>query len=455
MSKEKIYGVFQHEGKEYPFALENQILTIPQIPFQYREDFAGVEYIEAIQGVTNSNRDIVFLGCEVLEKSRVPFATDIKMTVLGYILLTSSKSTFDTIDFYSKAINGFYSPRNAYDVELNKDRTGILGIKVRDWKEYKRDFQCCVNEETFQLGLNVYLSVNLRWESDQLGTANSKICMSFEEKKKPNDILVYYLYLRDFLEFVNFQKNIPLDKIELFEKSETGKLERRGKAVIFQADSSEYVPSILHSITFLDVTSECFPILFSHIAEKRLNNNHNPFFYPESRREDRVVDASKWLNTAICFEGEFNTSFPEYRSKHDTLFHDAKTLLLDAINNAVDKSGKSINNKQNNALKSFKSLIDHADTTIKQKFAVCESGYEYEMNEAIHRIRSLCSVPEDVDLAEVYASYRNQTAHGVIRRPENYDVATYRILRGFVYTMNLKRANVPADKIKDIISRMF
>lgn len=76
------------------------------------------------------------------------------------------------------------------------------------------------------------------------------------------------------------------------------------------------------------------------------------------------------------------------------------------------------------------------------------------MSEAIHRIRSLCSVPEDVDLAEVYASYRNLTAHGVIRRPENYDVATYRILRGFVYTMNLKRANVPTDKIKDIISNL-
>lgn len=455
MSKEKIYGVFEYEGKEYPFALENQILTIPQIPFQYSKDFADAEHIEAIQGVTNSNRNIVFLGCEVLGNSRVPFATEIKMAVLGYILLTSNKSTFDRIDFYSEAINGFYSPRNAYEVELSEDRTRILGIKVRDWERYKRDYQCQINKEQFQLGLNVNLSVNLAWEKEQLGTAKTIMSMSFADKKKPNDILNYYLYLRDFLEFVNFQKNIPLEQIELFEKSETGKYERRGKAVIFQADSSEYVPSILKSITFLDVTSECFPLLFSQIAEKRLNNNYNPFFYPESHREDRIVDTSKWLNTAICFEGEFNTSFPEYRATHDSIFHDAKTLLLDTINDAVQKSGKSINNKQNNALKSFKSLIDHADTTIKQKFEVCETHYAYEMKEAIHKICSLCGVPEDTDLAEVYASYRNQTAHGVIRRPENCDVATYRILRGFIYAMNLKRANVPADKIKDIISRMF
>ena len=48
-------------------------------------------------------------------------------------------------------------------------------------------------------------------------------------------------------------------------------------------------------------------------------------------------------------------------------------------------------------------------------------------------------LPEDTDLAAAYALYRNQTAHGVIQRPEKVDVATYRILRCFVYTMNLKK----------------
>ena len=54
MNKENIYGVFEFKGKEYPFALENQILTIPQIPFQHSKDFDEIEHIETIQGVTNS-----------------------------------------------------------------------------------------------------------------------------------------------------------------------------------------------------------------------------------------------------------------------------------------------------------------------------------------------------------------------------------------------------------------
>lgn len=454
MKNEMIYGVFEHEGKEYPFALENQILTIPQVPFQYNEDFSTAGHIDSIQGVTNTNSGIVFIGCEVLERSLL-FATEIKMSILGYILLTDNRSVFDRIDFCSQAINAFYSPRNAYEVEVTDDQTRIIGIKVRDREAYKKDFQCQVNKECFTLGLNVYLSVNLAREKEQLGTAKSIISMSFEEKKKPNDILVYYLYLRDFLEFVNFQKNIPLDHIELFEKSETGKYERRGKAVIFQADSSEYAPSSLRSITFSDVTSDCFPVLFSQIAEKRINSNHNPFFYPENRSADRTVDASGWLDTAICFEGEFDVAFPNYRATHDAKFYEAKTLLLDAIDVAVKQSGKSINNKANNSLKSFKSLIERADTTIKQKFQVCEAEYEHEMREAISRICAWCQVPQGTDLAETYASYRNQTAHGVIRRPENCDVATYRILRCFVYVMSLKKANISADRIKSIMDRMF
>ena len=115
---------------------------------------------------------------------------------------------------------------------------------------------------------------------------------------------------------------------------------------------------------------------------------------------------------------------------------------------------KSINNKQNSALKSFFSLIDHSDTTIKQKFQVCEDQFMYEMGEAIQRICSACMIPRDTDLAEVYSAYRNKTAHGVISRPEACDVATYRIMRGFICVMNLKRANVPQERIKSIVNKL-
>ena len=267
-------------------------------------------------------------------------------------------------------------------------------------------------------------------------------------------ILDYYLYLRDFLVFVNGQRRIPLDRIELFEKNESGGYEKQGKAVIFQEDSSCYVPNPYNSITFDDITNDCFPVIFGQIAEKRNRNYYYHLFYPANHKDHQRIDASKWLNTAICFESEFNCSFPNFKAKQDATFHSAKTLLLQTIDEEVRKSGKSINNKQNSALKSFRSLVNHSDTTIKQKFQVCEENYKYEMGEAIQRICSLCRVPADTDLAEVYSSYRNKTAHGAISRPEDCDVATYRIMRGFIYVMNLKRANIPQEKIKSIVNKL-
>lgn len=384
-----------------------------------------------------------------------PFSSEVKIRVLGYIVLAKGYCSFDRVDFYSEAINGFYSPRNAYEIVTEDGHKSLLGIKFRNSDLYKREYTCKVNNEEFQLGLSIYTSVNLALEKEQLGTAKTVMSMSFTEKKDPYALLDYYLYLLDFLVFVNNQRNVPLDRIELFEKNDFGRYEKQGKAVIFQTDTSDYSPNAYKSITFNDVTTDSFPVLFSQVADKRKKNYYYHLFYPTSQRESRSIDASKWLNTAICFESEFNNSFPNYKANQDDVFRKAKSLLLQTIDEEVQKSGKSINNKQNSALKSFKSLIDHSDTTIKQKFEVCEKEFAYEMDDFIQRICMDYGIPKDSNLAEAYSSYRNKTAHGVINRPENCDVATFRIMRGFIYAMNLKRAKVPQDNIKNIINKLL
>lgn len=454
MTSEKMYGVFEYQEKEYPFVLEEQIITIPQVPFQYMDDFKDDAYIEEIWGVTNNNRSVVFVGCQVLKSNRIAFAMEVKLSILGYVVLENDKSSFDRIDFYSEGINGFYSPRNAYQIE-DDDHMRVTGIKPRDAEAYKRDYECVIHGEGIQLGLNVYMSFNLAFEKKLLGTAESLLSMSFGEKKEPHDILKYSLYLMDFLEFVNFQKNIPLERIDLFEKDDNGKYQRRGRAIVFQAENEQYSPSALRSITLLDVTDECFPVLFGQIAERRESKRFNPFFYPESRRADRVIDASKWLNNAICFEGEFDDAFPNYKAQNDPAFYEAKMRLLMTIESAVKQTGRSINNKQNTAWKSFKRLIERADTTLKEKFEACQMVYEAETRESIQRICRACGIPEGTDLAEAYASFRNQTAHGEIQSPGNVEIATYQILRCFVYVMNLRRAGVPQEKIKEVLKRMF
>lgn len=161
------------------------------------------------------------------------------------------------------------------------------------------------------------------------------------------------------------------------------------------------------------------------------------------------------MNNAICFEGEFDDVFPNYKAQNDPVFYEAKMELLMKIECAVKRTGKSINNKQNDAWRSFKRLIDHADTTLQEKFEACQAVYEAETKESIQRICKTYSVSEDINLAQAYASFRNQTAHGTIQKPGEVEIVTYKILRCFVYVMNLKRANVPSERIKGILNKMF
>ena len=81
--------------------------------------------------------------------------------------------------------------------------------------------------------------------------------------------------------------------------------------------------------------------------------------------------------------------------------------------------------------------------------------YAAETAETITRECNAYGIHEDADLAEAYALYRNDTAHGTLKRPEPIDVVTYSILRYFVYAMNLKKANIPPERIADIIRKVF
>ena len=186
MSEERIYGVLEINGKQYQYTLEDQFLTIPNVPYQDEEEFEKNDQIDIIYGTTSNYQGIVFLDCKVLEGIGPIFSSEVKIRVLGYIVLTRGICSFDRIDFYSVAINGFFSPRNAYDLETKDDGRTLVGIKFRDNDLYKREYACQVNNEQFLIGLNVYLTVNLALEKEQLGTAKTIISMSFEQKKHCN-----------------------------------------------------------------------------------------------------------------------------------------------------------------------------------------------------------------------------------------------------------------------------
>lgn len=130
-------------------------------------------------------------------------------------------------------------------------------------------------------------------------------------------------------------------------------------------------------------------------------------------------------------------------------------MLLSTIDRAVDDSGVSLNNAKNKYLKSFRHLIEHFDTTIKEKYKFCEKHFSAEVVDIQKKHCRLTGVPLDTDFSGKYAEARNRSAHGVIEPISNIDVVTFVLLRCFIYLLIMERADVPPVKMKEIIAKLF
>ncbi len=130
-------------------------------------------------------------------------------------------------------------------------------------------------------------------------------------------------------------------------------------------------------------------------------------------------------------------------------------MLLSAISQAVDDSGVSINNAKNKYLKSFRHLIEHYDTTIKEKYKFCETHFAAEIESILKKYCLRTGISIDTDFAEKYAEARNHSTHGVIEPIRDIDVVTFMILRCFIYLLIMERASVPSTKMKEIIAKLF
>ena len=455
MANDIIHGKFQYNDKVYPFFLVDHIITIAQTPREFNADFSNVSHLNYLKGVTHSNKYIFFLDCDVLGGQHVQLSNKLQIACKGYILSDSSTGYYDRIDFSSPALNGFYSPRRAIEIEQDTVRLGARGLMFKNYEDTSQAFSCTINGERIDCTLAFRSSVTLKFEDSNIGSVNTVLSMTFSEPKFVTDLPKYYLYLLDFLVFINFRADVPIDDAVVYGKVENEKYAKLGTARLFQQDCSQYSADIRRSISYNDLPTECLSRMFSLIAERRDQDSYNPFFIPWDRKDARYFNSAKWLITAISFEGEFNRQYPDYKYKTDEKFQMTKDLLLKTIDDAVSASGVSINNKVNAALKSFRSLVSHTDTTIKEKFQFCMNKYANEISPLIEKHTRTEGIDKDTDFAQAYADYRNKTAHGSIPSISQTEKITFQLMKCFIYILVLEHGKVPRENIKEIIIRMF
>lgn len=454
MTESIIRGEFEYNKKSYPFVIQNRILTVVQSAFHYIEDFKDKKDLGILFGVTDTNKYIFLLDCQVLNSQFFVLNGKIQISLHGYVLQDNKDDTYDRIKFHSPALNVFYSPQKAWTPQIGENQ-GQPGLTINPYRDSSQKIVVNILDETIKCTLDFECRFNLRLEDCQALSISTNFSMVFQNPKSSTDVGKYYLYIRDFLAFANFRRNIPFDQITLWQLGKDGKFYESGEVVIFQKDDISYDLKTLNTITYDDLGDNLFAKLFKDIAEQRISKNYNPYFIPPNSTEYNVVDREKWLVAAIAFEGEFNKKYKDLKSEQSSDFRDAKSLLLSAITQAVNTSGVSINNPKNKYLKSFQHLIEHYDTTIKEKYQSCETHFSLEIENIKKNYCYRLKIPNDVDFAEEYAKARNRSAHGVIEPIKNTDLVTFLLLRCFIYLLTMERASIPSEKRKKIITKLF
>lgn len=457
MTNQTIRGEFRYKDKNYPFILENRILTLVGAAFCFREDFQEEEYLGTLMGVTDSNQYVFLLDCHILNFAFLTLSGRIQMGLHGYILQDSSDDQFDCVEFYSPALRAFYSPRKAWSPEIDDtDNTiDMKGITLNPYETVIQEIPVTVSGEAFCCELGFARYFNLHPEDRYALSIQTGLILDFQTQKSSDDLGKYYLYVRDFLAFINFKRDIPFDDIVLWRRDAEGKRHKSGKAIIFQVNDIEYQPKADSSITFDDLGKESFAKLFREIAEQRLSGEYNPYFLPRGKSKTRTVEKSRWLMAAISFEGEFNKKYGSLKADRDEQFYHAKEKLLLTIDEAVKESGCSINDKKNKYFQRFRHLIDCYDTTIEEKFHFCEEHFQSEIEQLKSKYCRFNQVSVQTDFAVKYAESRNRSAHGVVEAIRPEDVVTFQMLRCFIYLLVMERASVPSEKRKEIIKKLF
>lgn len=454
MAENIIRGEFEYNGKIYPFIIQNRILTVVQSAFHYSADFEAKENLGTLMGVTDTNKYILLLDCRVWNPQFIALSGKLQIALHGYILQDIKDDGYDQIKFCSPALNVFYSPRKAWTPQIGIEED-LPGLTLKPYSDSAQQVAVNILEENIQCVLDFEWCFNLRLEDYHAFSVKTNFSMVFQQRRSSLDLGKYYLYLRDFLAFVNFRNDIPFDEITLWRLEENGKISKSGTAVIFQSSDVTYDFKAQNSITYDDLDNNSFAILFKEIAEQRTLDQYNPYYIPSNRAESNVLDRAKWLVTASSFEGEFDKKYRDIKVKQSVEFQKVKSSLLSVIDQTVYDSGVSINNAKNKYLKSFRHLIEHYDTTIREKYKICETMFAAEIADVQRKYCRRTGVAIDTDFSEKYAEARNHAAHGVIEPIRDTDVVIFMLLRCFIYLLIMERASVPSAKMKEIITKLF
>ena len=289
--KTDFYGKFEFNGKKYPFHYEDSFVTVIQEPWEYNKDFENESFVEKIVGLTSLFNDLWFdwmydqllttvLGTPLVDLDYKEIYNNIIFSTQGFVLFGKDELPFDCIEFESEALNTFYPPIQLVDGKLLIDESTY---KIKSTNDTTQIFDTTIDGEDIKMELAIPWKFNLRPEDKTIGEKYSVWRMRFEKLKFSEGIAKYYLYLHDFLVFLNFRKNISIDHFTLY-RTENMTNSKIGIGKFFSYQTG-YNSKVHNSIIFDELGHDNVSHLFSCIAMQRNQTGYNDSYIPKTQKD--------------------------------------------------------------------------------------------------------------------------------------------------------------------------
>ena len=196
-----ITGFVDINGKEKQFFFDgSQVILAPETPISWKFPVDGVHF-DAISGVTSTNREIFFIGCDYYEGQ--------KILVKGWIIGTNSTGTervtgFDSLKFSVNVLDCFFSPGRAFKIEKEFEEklrennySRVPSLVTVPFEEYCVTHNIVVGGESIEIQISIYVSYSLEQSERKFGERYTVFTLLFKERKNLTEIAKYYLYIYD------------------------------------------------------------------------------------------------------------------------------------------------------------------------------------------------------------------------------------------------------------------
>lgn len=454
-------GFLEIDDKEITFFFDGKVVILsPENTMSRHLPVEAVHY-DCIYGVTSTNREVFFIGCDYYRGQCI--------TIQGWIIGTSNTGLidirgFDSITFSGNVVDAFFTPGRAFKVEENsdhllKDFQRVPALITIPFEDYIETFDITVSGERIGVDLSVHVSYMLKQEVRNFGQRYTQLRLKFDELKNICDVPKYYLFMFDFFQFVAFRRNIVFDRIDLWKKNGLNeKYEKIASCHFFMKNEEDQFKENNAKVILYEDVREHISLLMQNIAMRRRNDINDALWIPLDDKSSKEINHSTFLNTALSFEGEYTRVFPDTKCETNALFAEIKNHLLEVIGNEKDLFIQSCNsktqiNKGTSYYNKFIESISYIDATLEEKFNTALKRYKFIKKSADILVKREKS--EEIDnFGNIFAGMRNKIGHGNPPSIEREHVVVFRLARMLIYALILEGSGFRMDEIERVLTNL-